>query len=81
MEENNKAHELALKMADLFQGHSPIDVLEAVSNTYCAVVNSQILTPMARILAYSEFIKRLNERISEISVDLLSATSNNTNTL
>ena len=71
MKEKHK--ELALKILEICNGHNSIDVLDALSNLYCAFVEAQINEPVAQILAYSEFINRLNEKISETSYNILNS--------
>lgn len=72
-----KYKELALKMLELCNNYNSIDVLDALSNLYLAFVEAQFNEPTARILAYSEFIKELNDRISETSANILKETPSN----
>lgn len=72
-----KHKELALKMLEVCKGYKPIEALEALGNLYCVFIGTQLKNPTARILAYSEFIKRLNDEISETSIEILSETTNN----
>ena len=70
MEEKTK--EIALKLLEVCKDYTPIDNLNALSNLYCAFVETQINEPVARILAYTELIEHLNNRISETSETILS---------
>lgn len=66
-----KHNELAHKLLQVCKGYKPIDVLDALGNLYYAFVETQLKEPTARILAYSEFVGHLNNKISEISEKIL----------
>lgn len=66
-----KHKELALKILEVCKEYNSIEVLDALGNLYFAFVEAQIDNPMARIIAYSDFINAINDKISKTSVKIL----------
>lgn len=66
MEENNKAKELAFKMANLFNGYMVGDILDALETSIICVIRSAKDEPLNQIAAYSQLINTLSEKMTEM---------------
>ena len=69
MEENDKALELALKMADMFNGYTVGDVLRCLEMTTISVINSVKDEPLKQIMACSQMINSISEALTKITVE------------
>lgn len=72
MEGSNKAQELAFKMADVFNGYTVGEVLNASEMIIISVINAENNEPLKQIAAYSRMINALSEELSAIAKKILS---------
>lgn len=68
MEENNKAKELSLKMADLFDGYTAGEVLHALELTTISVINTIDDQPLKQIVVCGHLINSISEVMTEIGM-------------
>lgn len=69
MEENNKAQELALKMAGIFNDCTVGETLNALEVTIICIIRSIKDEPLKQIVAYSQIINSLSEEMIKIAAE------------